>query len=133
METKTFGAIMKADIEAVRNRRRTRGVVGTNRLLARLRHLFNWAIAEGYVTCTPFKREGVSVIKLEMSAEQPRHRRLDPGEEEQLLAEAGRHLYALIVAALETGCRLGELLGLQWRDVRDSENVLLLPARKTKD
>jgi integrase len=28
--------------------------------------------------------------------------------------------------------RVGELLRLQWRDVREVENVLLLPARKTK-
>ncbi len=26
-------------------------------------------------------------------------------------------MYRLIVAALETGCRLGELLMLQWQDV----------------
>jgi integrase len=125
-------AITKADIEAVRNARRPHGIVGTNRLLARMRHLFNWAIAEGYVTHTPFKREGVNVIKLEMGAEQPRHRRLELGEEERLLEQASAHLYALIVAALETGCRLGELLGLQWCDVRETDNVLLLPARKTK-
>lgn len=37
------------------------------------------------------------------------------------------------MAALETGCRSGELLSLQWRDVREVDNVLLLPAGKTKD
>jgi integrase len=35
----------------------------------------------------------------------------------------------LIVAALETGCRLGELLTLQWDQVRED---LFLPAGKTK-
>ena len=34
-----------------------------------------------------------------------------------MLDQAGPRLYRLIVAALETGCRLGELLALRWRDV----------------
>lgn len=72
-------------------------------------------------------------MKLEKAAERPRHRRLESGEEEALLARAAPHVYALIVAALETGCRVGELLSLQWRDVRELDNVLLLPAKKTKD
>ncbi len=32
-------------------------------------------------------------------------------------AQSTLHLYALIIAALETGCRLGELLSFQWRFV----------------
>jgi integrase len=129
---KPIDSVTKADIEAVRTLRRVRGIVGTNRLLERLRHLFNWAIGEGYIERTPFKRGGVTIVKLEKAAEQPRHRRLESGEEDALLTHAGPHLYALIVAALETGCRVGELLSLQWRDVRELDNVLLLPARKTK-
>ena len=50
--------------------------MGINRLLARLRHLFNSAIAEGYVTDSPFKRHGVTVVRLEHKAEGPRTRRL---------------------------------------------------------
>jgi integrase len=38
----------------------------------------------------------------------------------------------LIIAALETGSRLGELLSLQWHQVHGNDNVLLLPASKTK-
>jgi integrase len=110
---KPIESVTKADVEAVRALRRVRGIVGTNRLLERLRHLFNWAIGEGHIERTPFKRGGVTVVKLEKAAEQPRHRRLESGEEEALLAHAGPHLYALIVAALETGCRVGELLSLQ--------------------
>ena len=45
-------------------------------------------------------------------------------------------LRALIVAALSTGCRPGELLSLQWPQVRVDEQGqprwLLLPASKTK-
>ena len=39
---------------------------------------------------------------------------------------------ALITAALETGCRMGELLALTWADVKWDDNLLLLPAAITK-
>jgi integrase len=38
----------------------------------------------------------------------------------------------LIIVALETGMRKGELLGLQWRDVRWMQNDIRLPAARTK-
>ena len=53
----------------MRTLRRVRGIVGTNRLLEQLRHLFSWAIGEGYIERTPFKRGGVTVVKLEKAAE----------------------------------------------------------------
>jgi len=66
------------------------------------------------------------------AAETPRDRRLDEGDEEKLIAAAGPRTQAIIIAALETGCRIGELLSLQWRQVRWSEGYLLLNAAKTK-
>ena len=50
-------------------------------------------------------------IKREKHAK--RSRRLAPGEEPRLLAVAPPHLQRLIIAALETGARRGELLSLQ--------------------
>jgi integrase len=112
------------------------GETGINRLLARLRHLFSWAIAEGYTTETPFRRHGVTVVRLEMRAETARTRRQEPGEEEALRAAAGPHLRALIVAGLSTGCRLGELLTLQWHQIRRDEKgqpkSIVLAAERTK-
>ena len=137
-ERKHLDQITKADVEALRRVRREhdprakRGEAGCNRLLSRLRHMFNWAIAEGIVDHTPFKRHGVTVVKLNGAAEAPRYRRLEEGEEERLLTHANPHLRSIIVAALETGCRLGELLSMQWSQVRWQEGVLLLPADKTK-
>ena len=158
LEAKPIDTIMRADVEAVRTWRRQeqadRGVVGakggevgTNRLLSRLRHLFSWAIAEGHLIDTPFKRGSVSVVKMESSVEAARTRRLEPsvtlldgtvrdGEEARLLKHAGPHLRALIVAALTTGCRVGELLSLQWsqirRDDKDEARWIVLSAAKTK-
>jgi integrase len=108
------------------------GEVGTNRLLTRLQHLFTWAIGEGLVDQTPFKRNGVLVIKLNQKAEDPRSRRLVGDEEARLVAAAGPHLQALIMAALETGCRRGELLSMQWGQVDLKRGTIFLPAEKTK-
>ena len=152
LEHKAVTAISKADVEAVRDGRRAAatargsteqarpgckgGEVGINRLLARLRHVFSFAIAEGYATETPFKRHGVTVVKLDSRVETPRHRRLEPGEEDRLLRHAGDHLRALIVALLFTGCRVGELLNLTWNQIRRDEDGkprwLMLPATNTK-
>ena len=148
LESKRFADVATIDIKAVQTTRRSYGVVGCNRLLARLRHLFNWAIAENISDSSPFKRGDVTVVKLDHRAESERTRRLQPaepgrngepdkpGEEERLLLHASRHLRALIVAALSTGCRLGELLSLQWSRIRrDQDGVarwIVLPASKTK-
>ena len=121
---------------ALAGRSRKGGHVGLNRFKARVRHLFNWAIAHGYRDDTPFKRHGVNVVRLNGAAETVRARRLETGEEDKLMAVAVPHLRALIVAALTTGCRLGELLSLQWRDVQIDATgryrALILRADKTK-
>lgn len=123
-----FGEWRAADItrEMVEMFRRQRPTVAGNRDLATLRAMFNWAVLGGLIPSTPFKVGTVSAVKL--AREEARTRRLQPGEEERLLLAAGG-LRDLIVAALETGCRLGELLSLQWEQVRGD---LFLPAGKTK-
>jgi integrase len=108
------------------------GEVTINRVLGRLRHLFGWAIDEGYLTASPFTANGRTVIKLNHHIEGPRRRRLDGDEERQLLNAAAPHLRALIEAALETGCRKGELLSLQWHQVNLDQDLIALPAEKTK-
>jgi integrase len=123
-----FGEWRAGDVtrEMVEAFRRQRPAVAGNRDLALLRAAFNWAVLGGLVPSTPFKVGTVSAVKL--AREESRTRRLQPGEDERLLLAAGG-LHDLIVAALETGCRLGELLSLQWEQVRGD---LFLPAGKTK-
>jgi integrase len=106
------------------------GIVSTNRCLGRLRAFYNWAAVSGYVETTPFKKGGVNVIRLFRELE--RERRLEPQEENLLLAEANPKLRALIIAALETGCRVGELVALRWRQVRWDLNEIHLSNRTTK-
>jgi hypothetical protein len=110
--------ITKADIEAVRAWRRQQhaarvgqsrphakgGEAGSNRVLSRLRHLFSWAVVEGYLSETPFRRGTVTVVKLTRSVEGARTRRLQPGEETQLMTHATSHPRAVFVAALTMTC-----------------------------
>ena len=101
------------------------GRVGVNRLLARLRHLFAWAVAEGYGTATPLQAERCHCRSgLRTRRKVPAHAAPADGRNEAATGIAGRarkngcsthadpHLRAVIVAALSTGCRLGELLSL---------------------
>ena len=149
---KPMDAVTGADVDAVRRVRRDAmsfplpadprrrpgrkdGEVGINRLLARLRHIYNWAIKKKYVEHTPYRRNGV-VVALETRAENGRSRRLDPGEEDRLLQNANPRMQAFIVAMLATGCRPGELLSLQWSQIRrdDTGRCLWmdLPVERTK-
>jgi integrase len=54
------------------------------------------------------------------------------GEERRLLVYASPWLQRLIIAALETGCRRGELLSLQWMDVNLAAGELTIRAEKAK-
>lgn len=98
------------------------GNVGLNRNLEVIRQWLNWAIKKGHRDAeNPCYRHGVEII--EFTDEFDRTRRLLPGEEDRLLKAATAlddrwsHVHDLIVAALESGCRKGELLSLQWGDV----------------
>ena len=136
LEMKPFTNVNTTDIKTVQAARRSHGLVGCNRLMARLRHLFTWSIVEGLTDRSPFTRGGVSLVTLDHRAETERTRRLQPGERSRLLQHAHPHLQALIIAALSTGCRLGELLSLQWsqiqRDEKREAQLIVLPASKTK-
>jgi integrase len=58
---------------------------------------------------------------------------LEPGEERCLLTVAGPRLQNLIIGALESCCRRGELLSLQWGDVNLDRGELRIRGEKAKD
>jgi integrase len=128
VQGRKFGEWRAADItrEALDAFRAQRPKVAANRNLAFLRAAFNWAVVDGLVPRSPFRVGDVAVVRL--TREDARTRRL-PGDEEERLLLAANGLRPLIVAALETGMRLGELLSLQWSQVGTD---LFLPAGKTK-
>ncbi len=122
--TSPFGEWRVADIvtdtiERYREARRGSGTGtgGTNRSLSRLRALYNWAVRVGYVDRTPFKRGTETVVRLSREIARSRRLNADVAEESRLLAACDSHLRAIVEAALETGMRLGEILGLRWQQV----------------
>lgn len=136
--TAAFGEWLVADIttdiiEAYQRKRLPTAKTGSNRELELLRGLFNWATSRQRKLAleNPFMDGAKAAIK--MAPEMARRRRLRPGEGKKLLAACGEHLRALVEAAIETGCRRGELLSLQWSEVHfEAKPEIFLPAVKTK-
>ena len=64
----------------------------------------------------------------------PRQRRLRPGEEDALLAacaeSSATYLHSLVVLAIETGMRFGELVSITWDNVDFACRTIYLPDTK---
>jgi integrase len=115
------------------NRRTERGCHGTtvriatiNRDLALLKHLFSYALREGWL-----ERNPVRLVKLEKE-NNARDRVLSPGEFERLQHHASPHLQAINLMAYQTGMRRGEILNLTWDRVDLKAELIRLKAEDTK-
>jgi integrase len=69
-------------IEDFKRRCSGRALSTTNRYIARLRHVCNWAIGRDLLTVTPFRRHG---IRVSAKNERRRDRRISEAEEQRLL------------------------------------------------
>jgi integrase len=135
----TFGetpltALTTDDIEAFRESRRAAGLspVTINHDLKLLRKMLNWGVKKGYLQRTPFKIGTEPAISLER--EIPRNWRFENEEDEQRLLDAANpHLSAIITALLDTACRPGEILSLQWRDVDLKRREIIIRAEKAQN
>ncbi|GAH98024.1 unnamed protein product, partial [marine sediment metagenome] len=102
-----------------------------NRDLALLKHMLNKAVDWGYLKSNPIKR--VKFLK-----EPPgRTRYLNDSERERLL-DACKHsdsdmLYPVVLTALLTGMRKGELQGLTWDDVDFERREITLKRTKNNE
>jgi integrase len=111
---------------------RQRSIASVNRELALLRRIFNVALREGWIIRNPFN-QGDSLISL--ADEKKRERILTTGEEDRLIAACTgirSHIRPIIVMALDTGMRLGELLKLKWDDVDFEGKLVHVRAFNTK-
>ncbi len=133
-------SITHADIEAFKNMRfdvptkdgTQRKISSVNRELETLRSIFSFAERKGYVLLSPFKRGETLISK---SLENRRERILSDDEEARLLAAlTGRRsrIRPVIVTALDTGMRRGELLKLTWDDVDLENGFLTIRATNSK-
>lgn len=133
-------SITHSDIEAYRAARlqtkttygAERTITSVNRELALLRAVLNFARRSGWLTRNPFEM-GETLISL--TDENRRDRILTPEEEARLLAacdDRRAHIRPLIIAAIDTGMRFGELLRLRWSDVDFSANLIRVRKTTTK-
>ena len=141
---KFIGAITEDDIELffVHLREEGRAAGTKNKYVQLVKAMFRWATKKGYLPRNPISDDS-TIIKRDKGAK--RDRRLVPdvinpttgaiereGEERRLLAVANPALQRLIIGALETGMRRGELLSLQWQDVDMQRRELTVRAENTK-
>ena len=83
-----------------------------NRYLAILKRMFNIAIEWGYAKDNPVKR-----VKFYPEKDNLRERILTEIEEDRLLDASSEHLRPILVVALNTGMRRGEILNLKWEQI----------------
>ena len=91
-----------------------------NRAMAVLKSMFNRAIEWGKAKNNPCK-----AVKL-FKESAPRLRFLEKEEIEKLLANCSKHLKPIVIVALNTGMRKGEILGLKWHDIDIQRNIIHL-------
>jgi integrase len=109
-----------------------RSVAAVNRELEVLRAIFNFAMQNEWIIKNPFALTKGIISK---AAEVERDRILSFDEEARLLAVcAGRrsHLRALIICALDTAMRRGEIFKMKWKDVNLVSNEIYIPQTNTK-
>jgi integrase len=98
-----------------------------NRDLSVLRRLCNWAVEEGIVPANPLGR-------FRMERERRTKRPVMSVREERLLmAHAPEHLQRIILCALDTGLRRGEIFGQRWEDVDFDNRLLHVTRSKTPE
>jgi integrase len=118
--------------EGVETVRRQRAVASVNRELAALRRMYSVAQREGWVSRNPCH----AARALISPADEVRRTRIITREEEGRLLEAckGRREYlrAVIVCALDTGMRHGEIVSLRWSDVDFERKTVTVRAFNTK-
>jgi len=94
---------------------RSRSIASVNRELSLLSRIFSLAILKEELTANPCQK--VKAI----SGEQPRTRYLLPEEEANLMPalerDSRQHLRVIVLLALNTGMRRGEILRLRWEQV----------------
>lgn len=138
--TKRLRAIKPNDLEIFKQvrlaeatkRGSKRTIATVNRELTVLRTMLNYAFQNDWLIQNPFKKtKGI----ISAAAEVERDRVLSFVEEARLLEVCvGRraHLKALLICALDTAMRRGEIFKMRWRDLNFAIGEILIPQSNTK-
>jgi integrase len=119
-------------LQTITQYKKPRTIAAVNRELALLRRMFVIAHREGWILKNPFVA-GDTLISL--ADERKRERIITLEEEDRLLAVCigGRaHIRAILICALETAMRRGEIFTLTWRDVDLENRMIHIQAFHTK-
>lgn len=111
---------------------RPRSIASVNRELSILRAILNFAVANDWLLVNPFtKAKGI----ISLSAEVPRDRVLSFSEEKRLLSvctEERAHLRPILICALDTAMRQGEIFKMRWSEVDFETSEIYIPQTNTK-
>lgn len=128
-------AYRAARLQGKTKRGATRTIATVNRELSKMRMMLNIAVQNDWLVKSPFAKARQGSL-ISTADERQRERILTPDEERRLLAacnmETRKHLHALVIAALDTGARQGELLNLRWSDVDLEARTLRVTSYKGK-
>lgn len=110
---------------------RPRKIASVNRELELLRKVFRFAKAESLLISSPFDNKSL----VSASRETQRDRVMSHEEELRLLAvcvEPRAHLRAIIITALDTAMRRGEIFKLRWCDLDLPNRIITVQGENTK-
>ena len=116
-------------LEGTTYRGTTRSGATANRYLAALSHVFTKSVEWGWMDSNPISkvsREKESAGRVRFLSDDERERLL-----EACKGSRNRQLYLIVMLALSTGARQGEIMGLTWEDVSFEHRRLIL--RDTKN
>jgi integrase len=125
-----IGRITKGLVRSYRTRRHSEKQLSEttlNRDIEVLRHLLYWAVDEGLLTTNPIAR-----VPMVRERRKPRPI-MNLAEEDKLLLAAAPHLQPIIVIALDTGMRRGELLTQRFEHIDLNRQVLSVTHSKTAE
>ena len=126
----TLDKLSSSAIAAFRDRRLPDGARTTHYDLTLIRHCLKIATHEWGLMLSS---NPVDFIKMP-PASKPRQRRLNKGEYERLEQAShltlNPHIWPIIVFAIETGMRRGEILGLTWDNISLERQLAYLPLTK---
>jgi integrase len=98
-----------------------------NRDIEVVRHILYWAADEGFIQTNPLTR-------VRMVRERRTRRPVLPvADEVKLLAACALHLRPIVIAALDTGMRRGEILNQLWEDIDFDRKVISVTHSKTAE
>ncbi len=123
--------LRKPRIAGRRKTPRTLSAASINRTIELMRHMMNWAVGREYLDRTPLRR-GTETLIRKLREDNQRRRRISEDEERRLLDVATPMLRSMIITALDTGMRRGEMLAVRFGDIDWKRQLIVLRGETTK-